>query len=138
MRKYCVGMLLLCVAALSACAEKPDQETTVAAAPINLLTGSDDEKRIISIQTPTQCSLIVKRGRKIAETINPKSCQLTKSTDGFITSVAVIFDAPCKQYLFKNVIGTHYFLDEKTIASKNKACALETFNPSYKWDIEES
>ena len=131
-------ILVICVVLLNACAQKPSAETSNSSTSPNIvLTGKDDETRIISIQSPTQCSLIVKHGRKVETTITPKSCQLTKSTDGFITSVTVIFDAPCKQYLFKNVIGDRYFLDEKSIASKNTACVLETFNVGYSWSIEE-
>ena len=137
MQKICNGIILIGIILLAACAEKQSTETTAPVLATKILTGADNESRIISIQSPTQCSLIVKHGRKVETTITPKSCQLTKSTDGFITSVTVIFDAPCKQYLFKNVIGDRYFLDEKSIASKNTACVLETFNVGYSWSIEE-
>lgn len=132
-------VLIIYFVLLNACAQKPSAEISNASTSPNIvLTGNDDETRIISIQSETQCSLIVKHGRKIENTITPKSCQLVKSSDGFISSITVFFDAPCKQYLFKNVIGLRYFLDEKTIASKNPACVLETFNTSYSWEILEA
>lgn len=134
------GIFLTCFIALSACSEKPAAESAEAteSSQAQTLTGGADETRTISIQSPTQCQLIVKRGRKDSETISPKSCQISKSADGFITKVMVQFDPPCKQYTFNNVIGTRYFLDEKTIAGKNKACQIETFNASYSWNVEES
>ncbi len=139
MQIFYKAILVICVVLLNACTQKPSAETSSSSTSPNIvLTGKDDETRIISIQSETQCSLIVKHGRRIENTITPKSCQLTKSADGFISSVLVTFDTPCKQYAFKNVIGTRYFLDEKTIASKNPACVLETFNASYSWEILEA
>lgn len=137
MRIFCKSLFIISFIAISACTEKPVASDESPAKVANLLTGNQDETRIISIQSPTQCNLIIKHGRRVESTITPKSCQLTQSADGFISSVTVIFDAPCKQYVFKNVIGARYFLDEKSIASKNSACVLETFNASYSWNLED-
>lgn len=136
MQLFCRVIFFTCFIALNACS---DQSTNVATeenqAPA--LTGSDDETRTIRIQGTTQCQLVIKQGKKGSETISPKSCKITRSADGFVTQVTVLFDPPCKQYNFNNVIGDRYFLDEKSITSKNKACRIETFNATYGWELQE-
>ena len=95
-----------------------------------------DEVRIILINSDTQCQLRIQKGRDDPELITPKSCSLEISAAGNISAVKVQFDAPCKQYTFNNIIGEMYFIDDKSIATHNKACRVESFNSSYGWAIE--
>jgi hypothetical protein len=136
MQLFCKGIIFTCFIALCACSE---QSTDVVAeeSQAPALTGADDETRTITIQSATQCQLVIKQGKKSSDAISPKSCKITRSADGFVTQVTVLFDPPCKQYNFNNVIGDRYFLDEKSIVSKNKACRIETFNATYGWELKE-
>ena len=53
------------------------------------------------------------------------------AADGHVTEISIRFNAPCKTYPFRNIIGELYFVDEKSIASRNSACPVEAFNTSY-------
>ena len=119
---------------ITACTKAQLPEQTVAFVAPDLETDVD-EIRSILIKSDTQCQLSVKRGRNDAELISPKSCALLKASTGEITAVKILFASPCKEYTLNNLIGELYFLDEKSIASKNKACRIETFKSSYGWTI---
>lgn len=93
-------------------------------------------KRTIVVTGSGQCQLKVQKGRDDPELFTPKSCALTKDAAGIVTAVTTSFDAPCKQYQFKNLIGELYFLDEKSIGTRNAACPVESFNASYGWSLE--
>lgn len=131
--KYFLLLLSTCFA-LGACTKnQPPAETVAYAVPA--LATDVDEVRTILIKSDTQCQLSVKRGRDDPELISPKSCLLVKTAAGDISSIKVLFESPCKQYTFSNLIGELYFLDEKSIAGKNKACRVESFKSSYGWSI---
>ncbi|HWR95127.1 MAG TPA: hypothetical protein VN248_00150 [Arenimonas sp.] len=93
-------------------------------------------KRAIVVTGSGQCQLKVQKGRDDPELFTPKTCALTKDSADMVTAVTVSFDAPCKQYQFKNLIGELYFLDEKSIGKRNDACPVESFNASYGWSLE--
>lgn len=136
MQLFGKGILLITTCLLIACSDKPaatPTETEPASQPADAV----DEIRTILIQSDTTCVLRVQRGKDEPELINPTSCALTKGPDGHINSVSVAFSPPCKQYSLNNVIGDLYFLDEKSIAGKNKACRIESFKASYGWKIEQ-
>lgn len=95
-------------------------------------------KRTIVMTGAGQCQLKIQRGRDEPELLIPKACNPVTAADGHVTEVSLVFDAPCKTYPFKNIIGDLYFVDEKTIAGRNSACAVESFNPSYGWALEKS
>ena len=93
-------------------------------------------KRAIVVTGNGQCQLKVQKGRDDPELISPKSCELTKGVSDIVTSVTLSFDAPCKKYQFKNLIGELYFLDDKALGTRNPACPVESFNASYGWSLE--
>jgi hypothetical protein len=93
-------------------------------------------KRAIVVTGSGQCQLKVQKGRDDPELISPKSCELTKGASDIVTTVTVSFDAPCKKYQFKNLIGELYFLDDKALGTRNPACQVESFNASYGWSLE--
>lgn len=95
-------------------------------------------KRAIVVNGNGQCQLKVQKGRSDPELITPKSCALTKDSGNVVTAVTVSFEAPCKQYQFRNLIGELYFLDEKSIGTRNAACPVESFNASYGWSLEQT
>ena len=103
-------------------------------------TAADDPDvevmRAIVVTGGGQCQLKVQKGRDDPELFTPKSCALTKDSTDNVTAVMVSFEAPCKQYRFKNLIGELYFLDEKSIGTRNAACRVESFNASYGWSLE--
>jgi|GWRWMinimDraft_12_1066020.scaffolds.fasta_scaffold116095_1 hypothetical protein len=136
MQLFSKGILLIGTILLVACSDKPAVETTETSQS-NQPADAVDEIRTILIQSDTKCVLRVQKGRDDPELINPTSCSLTKSPDGHINSVLVAFNPPCKQYSLKNLIGDLYFLDEKSIAGRNKACRIESFKASYAWKIEQ-
>lgn len=119
---------------ITACTKAQLPEQTVAFVAPDLETDVD-EIRTILIKSDTQCQLSVKRGRNDAELISPKSCALVKTATGEISAIKILFSPPCKEYTLNNLIGELYFLDEKSIASKNKACRVESFKSSYGWAI---
>ena len=119
---------------MSACTKSQLPEETVAFVAPDL-EADVDEVRSISIKSDSQCQLSVKRGRNDAELISPKSCALVKTSTGEISAIKILFSPPCKEYTLNNLIGELYFLDEKSIASKNKACRIETFKSSYGWSV---
>lgn len=127
-------VILITCLVLNACTKAQLPEQTVAFVAPDL-EADVDEIRSILIKSDTQCQLSVKRGRNDAELISPKSCALLKASIGEITAVKILFASPCKEYTLNNLIGELYFLDEKSIASKNKACRIETFKSSYGWTI---
>ncbi len=127
-------MLSVTCLLITACTKAQLPEQTVAFVAPDL-EADVDEVRTILIKNDSQCQLSVKRGRNDAELISPKSCSLVKTSTGEITTVKIAFAAPCKEYTLNNLIGELYFLDEKSIASKNKACRIETFKSSYGWAI---
>lgn len=131
--KYFLILLTACLSAAGCTKSQQPAETIAFVAPD--LEADVDEVRTILIKSDTQCQLSVKRGRNDAELISPKSCSLIKTSAGEITAVKISFNPPCKEYTFNNVIGVLYFLDEKSIASKNKACRVESFKSSYGWAI---
>ena len=73
--------------------------------------------RIVNVLDTNTCQLTVKKGREDPEIFSPKTCTITRK-DGFAVEIAVSFDAPCRQYRFKNLIGDKYFLDEKTLGTR--------------------
>jgi hypothetical protein len=95
-------------------------------------------KRTIVVTGDGQCQLKMQKGRDDPELFTPKSCALSKDATDTVTAVTVSFDAPCKQYQFKNLIGDLYFLDEKAIGARNAACPVESFNASYGWSLEKA
>ncbi|WP_297798940.1 hypothetical protein [Arenimonas sp. GDDSR-1] len=95
-------------------------------------------KRTIVMTGASQCQLKIQCGRDEPELLTPKACNPAKAADGHITEVSIVFDAPCKTYPFKNIQGELYFLDEKSIAGRNSACPVESFNTSYGWALEKS
>jgi hypothetical protein len=131
--KYFLIILTTCFAIGGCTKSQLPAETVAFVAPD--LEADVDEVRTILIKSDTQCQLSVKRGRNDAELISPKSCALVKTTTGEITAIKILFGSPCKEYTLNNLIGELYFLDEKAIASKNKACRVESFKSSYGWNI---
>ena len=93
-------------------------------------------KRTIVMTGTNQCQLKIERGRDEPELLTPKACNPVAAADGQVTEVSIVFDAPCKTYPFKNIIGELYFLDEKSIAGRNSACQVESFNASYGWALQ--
>lgn len=92
-------------------------------------------KRTIIMAGANQCQLKIQRGRDEPELLTPKACNPVTAADGHVTEVSIVFDAPCKTYPFRNIIGDLYFVDEKTIAGRNSACPVESFNASYGWAL---
>jgi hypothetical protein len=127
-------ILLITCLFMSACTKSQLPEETVAFVAPDL-EADVDEIRSILIKSDSQCQLSVKRGRNDPELISPKSCSFVKASTGEITAVKIAFAPPCKEYTLNNLIGELYFLDEKSIASKNKACRMESFKSSYGWTI---
>ena len=127
-------ILLITCLFMSACTKSQLPEETVAFVAPDL-EADVNEVRNISIKSDSQCQLSVKRGRNDAELISPKSCALVKTSTGEISAIKILFSPPCKEYTLNNLIGELYFLDEKSIASKNKACRIETFKSSYGWSV---
>lgn len=136
MQLFCKGILLIGTLILAACSDKPAVENTETAQS-NQPAEAVDEIRTILVQNDNKCVLRVQIGNDDPELINPSACSLTKGPDGHINSVLVAFSPPCKQYSLNNLIGDLYFLDEKSIAGKNKACRIESFKASYAWKIEQ-
>jgi hypothetical protein len=130
-------IILITYLGLTGCSTKSQlpAETVAFVAPD--LEVDVDEIRTILIKSDSQCQLRVKRGKNDPELISPKSCLLVKTTSGEITSVKILFAPPCKEYTLNNLISNLYFLDEKSIASKNKACRVESFKSSYGWTISQ-
>ena len=111
-------------------------------APEAKLVISDDPnieiKRTIMVTGDSQCQLKVQKGRDQPELITPQSCKLTKSASGEISAVTTVFAAPCTTYVFNNLIGELYFLDDKALVTRKPACKVESFNASYGWALERS
>lgn len=130
--------LFLCAFIMPAITSCSNNQTEILDTTINTSSSSSsaDEIRTILITSDTQCQLRIQKGRDDPELITPKSCSLDVSAAGNISAVKVQFDAPCKQYTFNNIIGEMYFIDDKSIASRNKSCRVESFNSSYGWSIE--
>ncbi len=131
--KYFLILLIACLALGGCTKSQLPTETVAFVAPD--LEADVDEVRTILIKSDTQCQLSVKRGRNDPELISPKSCLFVKTASGEITAVKILFAPPCKEYMLNNLIGELYFLDEKSIAGKNKACRVESFKSSYGWTI---
>lgn len=120
---------------LAACSNSQPAARPVVAAPDD---PNIEVKRTIVVTGNGQCQLKMQKGRDDPELFTPKSCALTKDATDIVTAVTVSFDAPCKQYQFKNLIGDLYFLDEKAIGTRNAACRVESFNASYGWSLEKA
>lgn len=137
MRMLCNVLFISAVSlALISCSK--NQPSPEAGAPAAADLAPDvEEIRTILIQGDSKCQLSATRGREQSTLISPKSCQFIKTSAGDISSVVLIFDPPCKQYTMTNLIGELYFLDEKSIAGKNKDCPIESFKASYGWSISQ-
>lgn len=123
-------------AALSGCSNSSPE--TQASRPPPVDDPTVEVKRTIIMTGASQCQLKIQRGRDEPELLTPKACNPVTAADGHVTEVSLVFDAPCKTYPFKNIIGDLYFVDEKTIAGRNSACAVESFNASYGWALEKT
>lgn len=93
-------------------------------------------KRTIVMTASNQCQLKIQRGRDEPELLTPAACEPVTAADGHVTEISIRFNAPCKTYPFRNIIGELYFVDEKSIASRNSACPVESFNTSYGWALQ--
>ena len=130
--------LLALTASLALISCSKNQPSPAAGAPAAADLAPDvEEIRTILIQGDSKCQLSAARGRNEPVLVTPKSCQFIKTSAGDISSVVLIFDPPCKQYTMNNLIGALYFLDEKSIAGKNKDCPIESFKASYGWSISQ-
>lgn len=128
--------IVICSLLISACNSGPSEPAQAV-----LRVESDDPAietvRTINVIDTNVCQLSVQKGRDDPEIYSPKTCTITRK-DGFAVDITVGFDAPCRQYQFKNLIGDKYFLDEKSIGTRVAACAIDTFNTSYAWRLDDS
>ena len=129
----CIGMLAAVAAGCSSSSPEAQGSRPPPTDDPNI-----EVKRTIVMTGANQCQLKIQRGRDEPEQLTPKACDAVTSADGHVSEISVRFDAPCKSYPFKNIMGELYFLDEKSIASRNSACKVESFNASYGWTLEKS
>ena len=122
---------ILTASSLAACSSSAPEAKPVATDDPNVET-----KRTIVLAGDTRCRLEVQKGRASPEIIEPVSCRISKTASGEISAVTAVFAAPCREYAFNNLIGELYFLDEKNLAGRNAACAVESFNASYGWSLK--
>lgn len=118
-------------AVLSACSGSTPEAKVVVTDDPNI-----EIKRTIIVTGDNQCQLKVQKGRDQPELISPLSCTLTKSASGEINAVTTAFAPPCSAYVFNNLIGELFFLDDKALTTRNPACEVESFNASYGWSLE--
>ncbi len=130
-----VLVVLLLVNLLSACSGSAP-EAKVFAADASADDPNVEIKRTIIVTSDTQCQLKIQKGRDAPELINPQSCNLTKSDSGEISAVTTVFASPCRTYVFNNLIGEMFFLDDKPLTTRQPACKVESFNASYGWSLE--
>ena len=130
-----VLVVLLMINLLSACSGSAP-EAKVFAADASTDDPNVEIKRTIIVTSDTQCQLKVQKGRDDPELISPQSCTLTKSDSGEISAVTTVFASPCRSYVFNNLIGELFFLDDKPLTTRQPACKVESFNASYGWSLE--
>ncbi|MEY3359128.1 MAG: hypothetical protein RLZZ537_197 [Pseudomonadota bacterium] len=126
----CIGML---AAVAAGCSSSTPEAQASRPPPVD--DPNIEVKRTIVMTGANQCQLKIQRGRDEPELLTPKACNPVTAADGHVTEVSIVFDAPCKTYPFKNIIGELYFVDEKSIASRNSPCPVESFNTSYGWTL---